>query len=350
LRVDNIFFKVGIVMNENWYVLKDGVAEGPFDLAAMQARAAEGGLRAETQVCRVGAQGWSWADADEALRPLVAANAPFVRPSETWTLARGFDLLKAWRGPCWGTLVLIGLIWLVALLPGAAMRAVLAIMEAEVTSDEQIGLRGLRSVVTLVSSLLVDVPLQASIAVIGASAIRGDLRVGDMFMAYRRYLGVLGACILFGAGVALGYIVIMLPFLVVPLALMAGYTPGSSVSAGALLAVTVGGVVLSLVLAYFVIRRIIRFAFAIPIVCDPAYRSVKVFEAFRMSAAAVRGREGSVFVFYLVTGLLAALTVLLLGVGLLLIGWPLLVCAQGAMYHVLIRNQPSRTEGSLARA
>jgi len=337
-------------MNENWYVLKDGVAEGPFDLAAMQARAAEGGLRADTQVCRVGAQGWSWADADEALRPLVAAQAAFASPVQSWTLARGFELLKAWRGPCWGALVLIGLIWLLASLPDLAMSVVLAAMEDEATSDEQIGLRALGSVLTLVSSLLVDVPLGASIAVIGASAIRGDLRVGDMFMAYRRYFGVLWASMLFGVCVVLGYIVIILPFIVMPLALMAGYKPGSSVSAVALPAVTVVSVGLGLVLAFFVIRWIIRNAFAISIVCDPMYRSVKVREAFRMSAAAVRGREGSVFIFYLVTGLLAALTVLLLGVGLLLIGWPLLVCAQGAMYHVLIRGQPSRTEGSLARA
>ncbi|NBX25820.1 MAG: DUF4339 domain-containing protein [Planctomycetes bacterium] len=341
-------------MNENWYVLKDGVAEGPFDLAAMQARAAEGGLRAETQVCRVGAQGWSWADADEALRPLVAAQAAFARPVQSWSFARGFELLKAWRGPCWGTLVLIGLLWLVALLPHLAMSVMAVILKEETTDEAMLALQAGQGLIALASRLLVDVPLQASIAVIGASAIRGDLRVGDMLVAYRRYFGVLGASMLFGAVVALGYALVMLPIIAVPLMLFAGSSsrPGSGAfpSGVAVVLLIAGGVVLSLLLAFFAIRWIIRYAFAISIVCDPVYRSVKVFEAFRMSAAAVRGSEGSIFLFYLVTGLLASLTFLLLGVGFLLIGWPLLACAHGATYHLLIRGQPPRTDGLLARA
>lgn len=42
-------------MSEHWYMLQGGVAQGPLDLAAMRDRIADGSLRSDSQVCRVGA-------------------------------------------------------------------------------------------------------------------------------------------------------------------------------------------------------------------------------------------------------------------------------------------------------
>ena len=61
-------------MNESWYVVAGGASQGPFDAAAMAAKVADGSLRPETQVCRVGAQAWSRADSDLSLGAMFAGS------------------------------------------------------------------------------------------------------------------------------------------------------------------------------------------------------------------------------------------------------------------------------------
>jgi hypothetical protein len=322
-------------MNESWYMLQDGVANGPFDLSAMQAQVTRGVLRADSQVCRVGAQEWGWADADEMLRPLLIGGAVFAQPAVSWGLDKAFALSRAWRGPSWGMLVLIGLTWGIAALPLLGM-ASLVDLARQMRDDPSPGmLDGVYLLIQILTRLLVQMPLQASAAVIGAAAIRGDLRYTDMFVAFRRYLGVLGASMLFGLATAAAALVALLPLLALPLV---AFTGGSRVIPG--VAALLISVAITAVLAIFAIRWVIRYSLGTSIVCDPVYRSVGILEAFRMSAAAIRGKEGSVFLYLFVTTLLSALSILLLGVGLLLVGWPLWVCAHGAVYHLLIRSRP----------
>lgn len=321
-------------MTESWYVVQDGSAQGPFDAAAMAAMVADGTLRADSQACRVGEQAWGRADADEALRGLFVSPAPMALPLQTWSLSLGFRMLKAWRGPSWGAMVLIGLAWLALLLPEIVIGAAVEVMSDRQRDAVDPVLRASAALVSLLSRALVQVPVQAAIAVMGASAIAGNLRVADMFMGYRRFFGVLGATIVYGAGLALGYVAILLMAMVLP-ALMFG-TRGNT---GLFVAGVVLLAIVAIVFLIWFVRRAVGYSFGISIVCDPACRTVGVFEAFRKSAKALKGKEGSVFGFLLLVGLLAALTTLLLGVGLLLIGWPLILCAYGAVYRVLVRGQ-----------
>jgi hypothetical protein len=324
-------------MSETWYVLQDGVAQGPLDLAAMRGRIAAGSLRPDSQVCRVGAQAWGWADADEMLRPLLVGGAPFVQPSVSWSFERAFELARAWRGPSWGLLVAIGLTWFLAFLPSVGF-GVMAELGREMQEEPSLqALDGLNLLVQLVTRLLVQVPLQASVAVIGAAAIRGDLRYTDMFVAFRRFFGVLGASIIYGLAVSAALLITMLPMFALPLIAFSGGFRATSSSPIMFFLIALAAAVL---IGALMIRWVIRYSLGVSIVCDPVHRSVGIFEAFRMSAAVMRGREGSVFLFMMVTTLLAVLSVLLLGVGILLVGWPLWVCANGAIYHLLVRSRP----------
>lgn len=332
-------------MSESWYLVEAGSSQGPFDAAAMAAKVADGTLRADSQICRVGAQAWSRADADEALRALFAAGAQLVQPAQAWSIGLGFRMLKAWKGPSWGAMVLVGLVWFALLLPSYAMGVVLEVAKESADGTPPAGLLALTGLVSLFTNLFVQVPCAAAIAVMGSAALVGTLRVPDLFMAYRRYFGVLGASIVYGAGMALGYIVIMLVALLLPMLMIAGKN-NTALMIGGLLAI----LALLIVCVVWFVRRAVRYAFGVAIVCDPANRSVKVFDAFRRSADALKGKEGSVLGFLFLVGLLAALTTLLLGVGLLLIGWPMILCAYGAVYRVLVCRQPPPPSAASAGA
>lgn len=321
-------------MSESWYVVQDGAAQGPFDAAAMAAKVADGTVRADSQACRVGAQTWGRADEDEALRALFAAGAPIAPQAPAWSIGLGFSMLKAWKGPCWGAMVLIGLTWFALMLPDIVIDAVVDGMKESQSGKVEPIVAASAALLSLLTRVFVHIPVQSAIAVMGASAIAGNLRVADMFMAYRRFFGVLGATIVYGAGFALVSIVFLLLGMLAPF--LSSVARGNG---GLIIAVIAVVAILVIVFLIWFVRRAIRYSFGIAIVCDPANRSLGIFEAFRRSAEALKGKEGSVLGFLLLVGLLAALTSLLLGVGLLLIGWPLLMCAQGAVYRVLVRGQ-----------
>lgn len=264
----------------------------------------------------------------------------FVPSSAAWSFDQAFALMRAWRGPSWGLLVAIGVTWLLAFLPSigiAFLEEVAREMPGDGSPGMLEGLEWIGRLVDLVTRLLVQVPMQASVAVIGAAAIRGDLRYTDMFVAYRRPWGVLGASLLFGLAVSAALLLALLPMFALPLMVLLG-GPGAVPSSPIMFGLI--GLAVTVLIAVFAIRWIIRYSLGVSIVCDPVHRTVGIFEAFRMSAAVMRGREGSVFGFVFVTNLLALLSVLLLGVGILLVGWPLWVCGNGAIYHLLVRSRP----------
>ena len=200
-------------------------------------------------------------------------------------------------------------------------------------------LKGVSAIVSLLTGLLVTVPMMAALGVMGANAIAGTLRLSDLFLGYRRYFAVLGASMLWWMGYFVGVMLAFAPMLIISTLARPGVGAPSWVFPLALLI----GVVALAVILIFTIRRMIRYGQAMSILCDPAHRSVGVFEAFAMSARALKGREGAVFGLLALTTILAALSVLLLGIGLLLIGFPLMICGYGAVYHALIRRLPAPT-------
>lgn len=326
-------------MTESWYIVREGRSEGPHDLGAMRGLVTAGVVHSGTQVCRVGASAWSRADADEALRPLVVDAVPAVVIGP-WSIGHGFRLAKAWKGPCWGSIVGIGLIWFALSLPEIVLEFMSELLrQSESQSEVDLGmaLQGGASVLTLLTRILVDVPVQSALGVMGASAIAGTLRVGDMFVGYRRLGGILGATMVFWAGVALVYLVVML-ILVLGFGALSAWGSFGSGGVGFGAFGMIASAVAAIIVVVFGVRRIVRYSLGPSIVCDPAHRSVGVFGAFAMSARALKGHEGSVFGFYVLLFLVAALSALLLGVGLLLIGFPLSVCGYGAVYTVFIRR------------
>ena len=327
-------------MNESWYVVAGGASQGPFDAAAMAAKVADGSVRPETQVCRVGAQAWSRADSDLSLGAMFAGSVT-ATPEPTWSIGYGMRLAKAWKGRCWGTLVLIVLVWTALVLPDQILSVAVQVMGAnpELGPEQIAMLSGVSSIVSLLTGLLVTVPMMASLGVMGANAIAGTLRVSDLFLGYRRYFAVLGATMLWGMGYFVGVMMAFAPMLIIGALARPGVGAPSWVFPLALL---IGVVALAAILI-FTIRRMIRYGQAMSILCDPAHRSVGVFEAFAMSARALKGREGAVFGLQALIAILAALSVLLLGIGLLLIGFPLMICGFGAVYHALIRRLPEPT-------
>ena len=92
------------------------------------------------------------------------------------------------------------------------------------------------------------------------------------------------------------------------------------------------------VAAFLLFARIMtRVILAPGIVADPAFGRIGPMQAIQLGWRATGGRTWSIFALLLVTGVIAALTVLLLCVGWVLLGVPHILATYGAVHQLVNR-------------
>jgi hypothetical protein len=171
-------------------------------------------------------------------------------------------------------------------------------------------------------SIFVLLPLGAGLYYIGVRAFRGERPGPDaIFDGFRRYWPVIGVSIIVG----LIMMACMLPGIVV---VGVGVVMAESRNDAGVLVIIAG------VLAMFVpmIMIGIRVSLSIPACLDPANGDLPVFEAISTSWSMTRGKSWPLFGLYLLMGLIAIGTMLLLLVGLFFLGAPLCMAVYGAAY------------------
>jgi len=339
-----------------WYVLDRSVSPprptGPFPFEELRRRAGLGSLRAQDLVARAGSSEWIAAAGDPVLAALFSAAPPIefdsaragilrleqpgARAFPPYSFSGAFSLATSTFSSQWATLVLIGLVG-IAISAAIAMPSWIATVLGEASGDRgaAAAFSLLASCVNLLLQILVGGPLWGGWIVAAANAVEGRGNVSDVFAGFRRYQATVVAYLLtmlisLAMGIAIG-----LP-LVIVVALAAAIEGSGSGPAEAILVI---GAVIAVVAAVLVFALVlVRVILAAGIAADPAFGSIGGGEAVRLSWRASQGLGWSMFGLLLVVGLLAALSVLLLCVGYVLIGVPLMLGATGAM-HVMINRR-----------
>ena len=178
-----------------WYFVENGAAVGPFDLTQLEAMAASGRLRRDSQSCRVGASEWIDASADDALRELFAGSLsaiPWSTPSiaatmslPEFTFSAAFALAIDTFKKQWAMLLLVSVIYLgisaILGIPGQVSNFAAGIAGERDAAAFLIGLGGCCG---LLLQVFVGLPLIASFYYCGAQAIDGKLQIPDLFVGF----------------------------------------------------------------------------------------------------------------------------------------------------------------------
>lgn len=359
-----------------WYLIEStgGDPTGPFDIEQLAMMASSGRLRSDSLVVRVGDTEWIAAERDAELAGFFRAAPPtesFIPTSGVmseatlppgsggdYSFGAAFELGTTTFRRRWGHLVIVGL---VSLAISAAIGVPQGIAEAigEASGDREtaivLGLFG--SCIGFILQVLVGIPLFAGLTVAAANAVRGRTEIGDLFMGFRRYGTVLLASLVFLAiGAALAFAAYLVTFVV---AMIFGFSGafagglarddhGATIAFGAAF---LGFAAALLMTSLLVALVLVRVAFVPAMVADPALGTISVGEALSRNWRQTRGLAFSLTALLIVTSLLGALSVLLLCVGFVLIGLPLVIAVLGAAYELVIRSNsgpPPTSQGDHA--
>ena len=322
-------------MTESWYLAVGGDAHGPFDMAAMAAKVADGSLSADAQVCRAGEQAWRQAGSDPSLAPLFGS-AP------GWSFSLGWK--AAFRGfrRSWGPLVLVLLLVIAVSAPGFVLSQSLSAGLQFAKEPGAVMALGLASMlVGVVNWVFVGIPIQqAGLTYAVSKAASGTMQVSDLFQGYRRLGMVLATGVVLALCIGLVVVLACGPGVAM---IVVGAAMGNAGSAAGL-PLIIGGATLLFTLLLLALWFAFPYLYAPVVACDPAFGRPGFAECFRLSAQGIRGRVSSVAGFLLVMALLAAMSILLFCVGYLLVGMPLLLAAQGAVYDLCVRSRASRPQ------
>ena len=353
----------------HWYVVESGQPTGPHDRVAIERMVALGRITAGTKVCVVGDTAWTHASQDPVIAALItqlgtggsmtaradavlgAAHPPLATtpvPEEelpAFTYGGSSQLgHKAFKAR-WSALVLIGLVYL-ALSYALGVPGMIAEMlraAAEQSGTTAPGTLGLVLFGWLLS-IFVGGPLLAGFVVAGARAARGAGQVADLFIGFQRYWTVVLAYFVSILLIGVGFLVAMLPG-VVMLGADVGFRfkgefnqLGTSGVIGLMLCV-VGALAVSIWIAP-------RLVFMGALAADPSLPKEGLEATLRRSWSLTAGKAPAMFALLFVYGIVLALSVFLLCVGLPLLGIPLFAAVQGAMYASVFSAGHPRRLGS----
>jgi len=378
-------------MADQWHVGRDGRVEGPFSPDQMRQMVAEGRIVPTDLVWKEGMAGWLPATQVPGLIPSAgtggrtsAVSPPSTRrvgapppisqraaaasavpapvsvgiggadpsqPLATRPVASGYSFAAAFSlanqafMSKWNGLATIGLVmfgFLVVLgLPGGVLNGVSA-----ASGNEQFA--GVMAVTgQCISQLLwtlVGGPFFAGVVLAGANALSGTPQVSDLMLGFRRYGQVLLASFLTYL-CSIGVVIVsLLPMLL--FAVAAGLI-GAGGRQGAGLATVVAGVGMIVTFVMMLVGFglvVCRLMFAPAIVADPTLGSIGAMDAMRRSWSTTSPTIGlSVMGLMMVAGIIAGFSVLLLCVGYVVVGLPVLAVVTGAAYTLLFRSSEPAT-------
>ena len=349
-----------------WYLLEsgagDGQPSGPHDIEAMAMRASSGRLRSDSMVARVGSADWVAASTDpelvgffrtapptEALATSsTAPPGPALPPGPGGDYAFGtaFELGTTTFRRCWGHLVIVGLVFLaISVVIGLPQGIAEGIGEASGDRDAALALGLFGSCIGFILQVLVGLPLFAGLVGAAGNAVRGRTEIGDLFMGFRRYGTVLlASLVLMAIGTALTVAAYLVALVVATIFGFSGAFAGGLAGGGNGAPIGFGaaflGFAVALLVAFLLVALVlVRVVFVPAMVADPALGTLSVGEALSRNWQQTRGLGFSLVALSIVTSFLAALSILLLCVGYVLVGLPLLIAVLGAAYELVIRGK-----------
>ncbi len=328
-----------------WYLLEsgagDGQPSGPHDIEQMAMRASSGRLRPDSMVARVGSADWVAANADPELAGFFRTAPPTeaLAPSSTappgatlppgpggdYAFGTAFELGTTTFRRCWGHLVIVGLVFLaISVVIGVPQGIAEGIGEASGDRDAALALGLFGSCIGFILQVLVGLPL---------------------FMGFRRYGTVLlASLVLLAIGTALTVAAYLVALVIATIFGFSGALAGGLVGGGNGAPIVFGaaflGFAVTLLVAFLLVALVlVRVAFVPAMVADPALGTLSVGEALSRNWQQTRGLGFSLVALSIVTSFLAALSILLLCVGYVLVGLPLLIAVLGAAYELVIRGK-----------
>ncbi len=330
-----------------WYFVENGAAVGPFDLTQLEAMAASGRLRRDSQSCRVGASEWIDASRDDALRELFADSSPIALPLSTpamggtvalpaFTFGGAFALAIDTFKKNWAMLLLVSVVYLVIVsvlgLPGQISNFAAGLADDQAIGGVLVGLGGCCGVLL---SIFIGIPLAAGIYICGAQAIEGKLQLSDLFVGFRRYWVTIATSLLSWLLICVALAVALIPALtcIVVGNAIGELLGGISIAIGILLAI----VGYAAAMAFVGVRLLC----AATIACDPARAPLGVVDSLKASWHGTRGVEFPLLGYLIVAGIAVFASIFLLCIGLLLVGLPFAFAAGGAAYSMLYRRNAS---------
>jgi hypothetical protein len=348
--VASLFFNPELeVYMKTWYVLDDSTDAptpiGPFTLEQISQMVSAGSLHARSRVAPTGSSEWVEAAHDPVLAALFGTHPPTspdgvapVSPSAAigpFSFGAALSLAYASFKARWSA-------WMRLTLGMIGISVVIVLLERVMNNLGQSAMRdGGRGSGTLLSpsgavlQFFVGGPLGVGSVYAAAKIHAGEPQFADLFAGFRRYGTALGSSLLlvsiyFAVGVAAS--ILMFGSVALAMSLSGGGAGARWVEIVGLLAVVVLVVGLSA-------RVLMRVNYAPVIAIDPAFGNPGVIGAFRISWANSKGVGPSMLGLAIVGGLLAMASYLLLCVGIIFVGLPLLLSIQGAMYVMVHRNR-----------
>lgn len=344
-------------MADQWFVGRGGARSGPFTAAQLRQLAASGRLSPTDLVWQEGMADWQPASSFAHLfEPATAAAAgnPYAAPASapstgvpvviggSYSFGEAFALAGRTFSAQWGSLVIIGLVWLgMTILMGLPQWILQAVGQA--SGDEAVAsiaaLGG--SCLGLILNILVGFPLFAGLMVAAANVTAGRAPGYDCFVGFNRYGSVVLASLLVFAimmGVAF---VCYIPLMVCAVigAVIAAANQGNHAVGGVFIGLGILGTLVALVAGFACVGT--RVFFTPALVADPALGQLGVMEALKRNWATVSVPRGfSLAGLGIVGSLIAAFSVLLLCVGYILAGLPFALALGGAAYTLLFRTSP----------
>lgn len=378
-------------MADQWHVGRHGRVEGPFSPDQMRQMVVEGRIVPTDLVWKEGMAGWLPATQVPGLIPSAGAGgrtsavsppstrrvgAPppisqrtaaasvvpvpvsvgiggedpsqphATRPIETgYSFAAAFSLANQAFMSKWSGLAMIGLVmfgFVVVLgLPGAVLNGIGA-----ASGNEQFAgiMAATGQCIGQLLGLLVGGPFFAGVVLAGANALSGTPQVSDLMLGFKRYGQVLLASFLTYL-CSIGVVIVsFLPMLL--FAVVAGLI-GAGGREGAGLATVVAGVGMIVTFVMMLVGFglvVCRLMFAPAIVADSTLGSIHAMDAMRRSWSTTSPMIGlSVMGLMVVAGIIAGFSVLLLCVGYVVVGLPVLAVLPGAAYTLLFRSSEPAT-------
>lgn len=364
----------------SWYLQEQTpsgpVQSGPYTRSQLAAMHAAGTFTADTQVCRVGQLEWSAAGADPMLAGIFAgvaeppaADAPPMMSAGSgagWGAsggagASGADASGAgasgagagatppysfsaalevgWQGFVrnWGVMVLVVLILGVL---SAALQFPSQIGQIMLTVASKPGHGSpdhMNPVLTALSlpfvccgvllAFMLGTPLAAGATYAGVAAARGKASLGDLFMGFRRFPGVIGTALV-------KFLVGLVVF--VPCAVPAAIGAILSSRGGFPVPLLVGLMITIPLMLTVAALLFVFISFPLLAVVDPQMRARGGFPAFSIAWQMGKNwNSPSAFLLSICMGLVALASVIACCVGYILLGVPLLLCTLGAAYHLM---------------
>lgn len=183
--------------------------------------------------------------------------------------------------------------------------------------------------ISTVASVVVEGPLIAGFMLMGVACVRGPRpEFGTLWSGYRSYWPVL-------AVVFIKYLAHMFPLVIVGGVFAIGRVVGGDISTGLLLAL-----VSALVLVPLAIFVSVRLWIAETLVLDRHTAGVGPFAAIVGAWTISKPNFWPMFVTGVLASLALAGSLLLLGVGIIFLGGPLVACVYGVMYKRLLGELP----------